>query len=73
MSAFFVYLCLPFGEFEMKTIASQIAVKVKVLQNRNHGRADYAQIKVNGQVRHVGQPAYIRRVARKRYNVAVNL
>jgi hypothetical protein len=55
----------------MHAVETKPAITVKVVKNSKNPR--WAAIKVNGTRVHVGSPAYIRRLARQRYNINVNL
>jgi len=58
----------------MLTASSVVARPIRILQNSSTGnRVSWATIKDanTGKVLHVGTPAYIRRIARARYNRVV--
>ena len=54
----------------MKAVKSNIYRKVRVVLNTERpDRPQWAKIVVDGQVTHTGQKSYIRRIAKKRYNL----
>ena len=58
----------------MKTLATNVFRPVRVLKNTTKKQADYFIIKCaeSGKVLHCGRPAYIRRVAKERYNAKIS-
>mgnify|MGYP003629075266 FL=1 len=60
----------------MKNINAKFAVPVRVVVNTmDKSRDRWAQIQngTTGEVLHTGQPSYIRRVAKARYNAAAKI
>jgi|TARA_R110000787_G_scaffold154059_1_gene267894 hypothetical protein len=60
----------------MKNVNAKFAVPVKVVVNTmDKNRDRWAQIQhgATGEVLHTGQPSYIRRVAKARYNAAAKI
>ena len=58
----------------MKAVQGNIHKIARVVLNTtNKDRHQWARIVVDGIVRHVGQTTYIKRVAKERYNLDVNI
>ena len=60
----------------MKSLSKQFAVPVRVIVNTlNKNKDRWAQIQIaeTGTVLHTGQPSYIRRVAKARYNTLIEV
>ena len=58
-----------------KATIKEFAVEIDAhLNTRNRNRNQWARITdaQSGQVLHTGQPAYIKRVAKKKYNTSLN-
>ena len=58
----------------MKAVQGNVHRVVRVILNSpRKDRHQWARIVVEGIVRHVGQPQYIKRIAKERYNHSVNI
>ena len=70
-----VHFCYNFERILLMLKVSNVVIArpVKIVQNSVKAGNQWGQIKdaISGDVLHVGQLPYIKRVARKRYNVAV--
>ena len=58
----------------MKAVQGNVHRVVRVILNSpRKDRHQWARIVVDGGVRHVGRPQYIKRIAKERYNHSVNI
>ena len=56
----------------MKLQSLRVVQPVRVIQNTLRRGGDYLMVKaVDGKLLHIGRPAYIKRVLRKRFNVEI--
>ena len=58
----------------MKAVQGNVYKVARVILNSTRkDRHHWASIVVNGQVRHTGQTQYIKRIAKNKYNLLVNI
>ena len=58
----------------MKAVTSNVYRKVRVVQNTSRDdRPQWAKIVIDGRIAHTGQVGYIKRLAKKRYNLLAKL
>ena len=58
----------------MKAVQSNVYRKIRVVQNtEREDRPQWAKIIIDGQIVHTGQTNYIKRLAKERYNLNVNI